>query len=329
VRAYETTGRYVYRGGKSLNINLSANFNLSSSHGVQVSTSAAFKPSDFANVIVDEVAKIPFIGGLIKTVVGSFSLTRSARRDESAGRTQGTSVSAGTFLVSQQATFDIELGRYERCLVARFHPSFYQDVRNALAEEIDDLERTHRNESRQDMLADGRGFDDNEDILKTGVMICTGQIEDRCLPVKEKYYYFTQHFTEGDMLDTADLHNHPWLLQLRGFRDFQVFTSMIGARQVGYIDNNDWWQTVGSRVISDAASLDLQGSYEENRVPEFEVINQENGINWPLDELSRTYFEVLPTFPGLYTFADELGQDVREWPYESTNPGRSFNQCEP
>ncbi len=311
VRAYNTTGRYVYRGGKSLNLNLTTSFNLSSSNGIKISTSAGYKPWDW---VKDGLGKIPLVGPALKFIAGGFGLTRTNSRDESAGRTQGVNVSSGTFLVSQQATFDIELASYERCMVVRFHPAL-------LAEAIGELNEYQRKQGL-------RSFDDDL-ISHQGMLICTGIPSQKCLPIKEKYYYFTQHFTEGDMLDTADLHNHPWLLQLRGYRDFLTFTSMVGAREVDYIDNNNWLSDVSGRTLTDAATFNFNGSHVENQKPELRVVERSD-INWPLEELSRTYFNVLPTFPGLYTYLNETGETVAEWPYDAdaTDPGQAFTRCE-
>ncbi|NQZ19761.1 MAG: hypothetical protein HRT44_10965, partial [Bdellovibrionales bacterium] len=131
--------------------------------------------------------------------------------------------------------------------------------------------------------------------------------------------------TEGDMLDTADLHNHPWLLELRGFRDFQTFTKQIGAREVDYIDDRSWLWRSAQGVASDAASMNFEAKHDENEKPQFEIVIQDDDMNWPIDELSRTYFEV---FPGMYTYLNETGNSVSEWPYSNPDPGQSFNQCE-
>lgn len=327
VRAYNTTDRYVYRGGKSLNINVNAGFTLSSSNGIKVSTSASYKPWDW---VKDTVGSFPIVGGIMKAVFNGFGISRSNARDESAGRTQGTNVTAGTFLVNQQATFDIEIGEYERCMVVRFHPAFLKDAFTIL-DEYEESRTMMPELGRYRKDGEPRSFKyfDEDMVEKQGLLICSGKREDKCLPVKEKYYYFTQHFTEGDMLDTADLHNHPWLLQMRGYRDFQVFTASIGAREVEYIDGNNWLKETMGRTLNDAATFKMNGSHVENRAPELRIIDQSSEIDWPLKELSKTYFEVLPTFPGLYTYMDETGEHVEEWPYRNTNPGRSFKQCEP
>ncbi len=318
VRAYSTTDRYVYRGGKSLNINLSASFNLSSSNGIKVVTSANFKPWDWVSDVTGAL-----LGRVARNIIGGVGISQSNSMDESAGRSQGVTVSSGTFLVSQQATLDIELGEYERCLVVRLHPKIIKDFMDSdfIKESFLDENIDRNNDGEPEELSD---------ILSQGMLICSGQIRSNRLPIKEKYYYFTQHFTEGDMLDTADLHNHPWLLQLRGYRDFQVFTSMIGAREVQYIDTNNWAGEVMGRTMTDAAALangnlsEMGGSDTDNYNAQFQIVHQSEDINWPLEELGRTYFEVLPTFPGLYTYMNEDGEDVSNWPYDSTDPGRSF-----
>jgi len=248
-------------------------------------------------------------------MVGSINVTRSMGRDESVYLNEGVSVAAGTFLVNQQATFDIEFGDYERCLVVRLHPSLIRDILDH--EPLASGDYAYR---------EGVGFA-ADNIDAQGVLICSGKRARQCLPVKEKYYYFTQHFTEGDMLDTADLHNHPWLLQMRGYRDFQAFTATIGAREVPHL-NNEWLQDVMGATLSDAASFKLQGSKIDNLRPQFEVINKNSETNWSLDELGRVYFDVLPTFPSLYTYIDETDQNRSEWPYENTNPGQAFQQCD-
>ena len=51
--------------------------------------------------------------------------------------------------------------------------------------------------------------------MSRGLLICSARESDKKDPkpmaIREHYYYFTQHFTDGDMLDPANLYNHPWL----------------------------------------------------------------------------------------------------------------------
>ncbi|MCB0386456.1 MAG: hypothetical protein KDD43_13770, partial [Bdellovibrionales bacterium] len=123
--------------------------------------------------------------------------------------------------------------------------------------------------------------------MMRGFMFCKGEVETQPTAVRERYYYFTQHFTEGDQLDSSDLYNHPWLLGLRGVRDFHTFVALLKA--VPY----NW------KLES--------------------VINEEG---WALQHMMNTYREVHPTFPGLYSILSNA-EDKLEYPFED-RPQNSF-----
>ena len=347
-RVLNTTGRYVYRGGKSLNVNVSTSFSIKSSTTASVSTRSNFNPYSFveaglkgatvggsvllaakalgvsggvaaggtAILGLGTLASAPILplvilAGVATTLVGSFEISRSHNIDENQSRNSGTTVSSGTFLVTQQATLDIELGEHERCLVVRFHPAFLHQLLKH--EEISKY--IIRDENEKDPFG------------ALGIMICTGKREKRCLPVQEKYFYFTQHFTDGDMFDVADLHNHPWMLQLRGMRDYMAFTSLIGAREV-QADQNRWSDTSLS-TLSDAYALELNLSHKENKSTTFRVVEKDSDINWTLNELGRVYFEKLPTFPGLYNTFFENSVRSKEWPWHNPDPNYILNTTNP
>ncbi len=312
IRVFKTTGRYTYRGGKSINVNVSAGFNVASTRSVSASTRTIFEPySWFTDVVVwaaggaivgaaagAGVGAVPgyvagagfgILAGITKTMLGGFNVTRSNSREEISTRRGGTTISSGVFMVAQQSILDVELGEYEKCLVARFHPMFLKHILN------NKIKDPHPD------------FNDKTDLDSLGIMICTGKKENKCLPVKEKYFYFTQHFTDGDMLDVADLHNHPWLLQLRGIRDFKTFTSLIGAREVEADDNSWLWQLT-KETYKDFVSLRFDGSQSENRAGRFKVAEQDSDFDWIINNLSETYFNILPTFPSIYTVTKEEPQ---------------------
>jgi len=64
-----------------------------------------------------------------------------------------------------------------------------------------------------------------------------------------------------------------------------------------------------------------------------EVADKEADMTWSLRDLGKVYFNVLPTFPGMYTYVD--GQDQKpilnpnEWPSRNSDPGRNFKSCRP
>ncbi|MEO0337325.1 MAG: hypothetical protein AAF202_13095, partial [Pseudomonadota bacterium] len=89
--------------------------------------------------------------------------------------------------------------------------------------------------------------------------------------IYENWYYVTQHFTAGDMLDEVNLLNHVWLLALRGDRDYNKFIHSLQARPI-----------------------DSKG----------EVIPGNAMYNYPLYRLGKIYDQVTPSFPGIFTLPD-------------------------
>ena len=135
----------------------------------------------------------------------------------------------------------------------------------------------------------GFGFADFEkpqvrQILRRGFMVCEGATRSNNQPrrVEEMYFYFTQHFTEGDMLDQADLYNHPWLLGMRGMRDFVTFVNKIRAQELVGLDGFLSGVSGGTPPRAKA---------------------------WALDQMSQVYKNTLPSFPGFYSVPD-TGEDV-------------------
>ena len=107
--------------------------------------------------------------------------------------------------------------------------------------------------------------------LTRGFMVCNGEPTEEPEKVRESYYYVTQHFTAGDMLDDVNLLNHVWMLALRGKRDFNTFISIMNAKKI-----------------------DSKG----------EVIEGDEIYDYSLSRLGRVYDQVIPTFPGMYSVQD-------------------------
>lgn len=251
------TGKYRYKGGKSLNLNVGANFTVN--YNQALAWSQSFNPLGPLN-------GIPVVG----SVLSPFALRIG--HEETRSRGNGTSVSEQAFLVMQQATMDLELVNYERCLLLRPNPSLGEQLVMFLPI------------NRRNMSDEEKRF-----VLEAtrGTMICKGAAEDKITPIRERYYYFTQHFTEGDQLDSSDIYNHPWLLALRGVRDFRAFAVLLKAVPA----NN-----------------------------KFEPVVKEEA--WSLQHMMNTYRGVHPTFPGLYTILEEA-EEKPEYPFED-RPQDSF-----
>ncbi len=292
------TGRYYFLGGKSMNVQSTQDVKLSSS--LRVSRAFGVRPLRLITGIIEKGSTFSSkISGLL---LGSLDFTYNMARDR--GFNEGSGVNKGTYLVMQNAEFEIELKSYEQCIVARWNPVFVE---------------------RQDRRFGFSEGEFTEDIV-AGMMICSGEVENTPIAVKEKYYYFTQHFTEGDMLDPADIHNHPWLLALRGVREFNTFMlalqsyeqdgagnkterEVVDAEEmIGYFD---MWQNDAENVKQRMA-----GSY--NPTDHYKIAKR---TDWPIDQMVKTYNRTMPTFPGMYTQLDEEEYNERTWPWGAEAPG--------
>ena len=96
----------------------------------------------------------------------------------------------------------------------------------------------------------------------------------------------------------------------------------IGARDFERLNREQWATDVLASTFSDAASFNYMSAGGENRFNKYKVI-EKSEIDWPLQAMSRLYFNVSPTFPGLYSIYNY----EKEFPHEVNNQGRSFQGC--
>lgn len=282
VRVY-STGEYVFKGGKQMNLNVGSNFNLNHSEDFKFSGGAGVNFVDFIPVIGamgrrTSVAPPIAVGGPAAAAAKGpdwtkpLSLKVGVDRGFSRSTSDGTSISESTYLVMQSANFAIQLMEYERCTIVKLSP-------RVLGEITMDLKMLKTDEEQAQFSR----------AIHHGLMVCSGEREAKPWPVTESYYYFTQHFTEGDMLDQADLYNHPWLLAMRGVRDFATFVRLIRAQEFSLYQ------------------------------PFTKVVDK---AGWPLDQMVDAYRQVEPTFPGLYTVL-RSGEGLKEYPFDQT-PEEAF-----
>ncbi len=288
------TGGYTFLGGLNLNINVGESFSVGSSY----SWSGSLELTDFIGTMAG-FSKASFLGGPsggLATGLGygsnaikPFSLKLGSSLSES----EGTSVSESTYLVSQISKFELDLLSYERCAVIRLSDSAIQYLARAwgdnkilrtigLSTADFAKEKTLRLVSRGNMVCEGKGGFANNTPKR----------------VKEMYFYFTQHFTEGDMLDQADLYNHPWLLAMRGVRDYTMFVKKIRAQET--------------------ASL-------KNYVSKVTGLADPRRMAWALGHMFGLYKNKLPSFPGFYTQL-EPHEDIAAFPLEQ---GFQFSKEDP
>lgn len=254
---------YIFLGGLQLNLNVGQGFSVSRSEGFNWGFGVGVEAFDFIGPMkaFNMVSKAggDFGGAVLKP----FNAKLSGGYGQSFGSSEGTSVSDSTYLVAQIAGFKVRLDEFERCAIARLNPEFAQKVFWGIPPQASAF-----------LYANSDKID-----FSRGVAICEGQMNSQPRYVKENYFYFTQHFTEGDMLDQADLYNHPWLLALRGQRDFAAFLRKIRKQEGVSIRNF------------------VKGWFNADRT-----------LEWPLDHMLEIYKHVTPSFPGFYT---ELRENER------------------
>jgi len=259
----DRTNGYTFLGGLNLNFNVGEGFSVGTSSGWSTGFELTDLVGGFAGLSGDKFSR------------GAASILKPVNLKYGTGlsSSEGTSISESTYLVGQIAGFQVRLDQYEKCATVRLTDKGVKEL------------ASYWGDNRM-MRAVGMHTADFSDakVMNTvtrGVFVCEGAMRTKNPPkdVSEGYFYFTQHFTEGDMLDQADLYNHPWLLALRGMRDFATFVEKVRVQENASLPNL-LYHVTGT--------------------------NDPRQKGWALEHLKGAYSGVMPTFPGFYT---ELGPD--------------------
>ncbi len=292
-RTGDADDSYVFLGGYQMNINVGQSFSVGRSTGY--SLGVGLEGTDFIGAAggvsgsLGRLANASPGSALAATGAGALSkaseviapltsfikpLSIKAGWSTATSRGDGTSISESTYLVAQIAKFRVRLDEYERCYAMSFTPEFLRSL---------DLYGVIAYEPKVHGTA-------------RSMFVCEGRHVTQPRYVDEMYFYFTQHFTEGDMLDQADLYNHPWLLALRGYRDFGSFIGLI-RKQEGI----SFWEMTKNMVTP-----------------------KERTIDWPLAHMRDTYKRIVPSFPGFYTVLEEE-EGLTQFPLEMTKVDMDMN----
>lgn len=190
---------YNFKRGMSLNMQIGADIKMNHTEDYKTSMSVNFKP-------------LVSVSNLFRDVFGTdFNIQWS--KGESDAHSEGKGFGDSINLVVQIAKFNIVVDNYERCSYLKMKPSFLKS--------IDFFEHIS---SANNKLT----YEDAINLSSRGLMVCSGEpIVGQPLTVRENYYYFTQMFNDGDMLDLGDQKNHPWLLALRGTADYSRFVRLM------------------------------------------------------------------------------------------------------
>lgn len=245
-------GEYRHISGKSMNINVGADIVLANynDYGTAASLGGNGALLGFGALALAKVN--PLLGGIVGATGGLLIASKASTNATGMNDSFSTSISEAVFLVVQKAEMGFTIKKHEKCFITQFNSEFVGAMGNELSIKLGLIDTSaHSN------------------ALTRGIMICSGVVDDKEIEVIENYYYVTQHFTAGDMLDKANLLNHVWLLGLRGTRDYNNFLRILKAKT-----KTKWGLTAKK-------TRDL---YE-----------------YPLSHLNKVYQAVTPSFPGMYS----------------------------
>lgn len=264
--------KFSFLGGKTIN------FDLGSADSVEYSEAFSTDAQISAELIpLGPISKVSDILGLGVAISGAAG-TEFSYGDSS-------ELTSATYLAMQRATFDIKFLEPTICMEIRVLPDFIRALYKVT-------------QKYKKLTFDFKSFTE-------GFLVCNHQdsYEINHKIFREHYYYFAQHFTEGHMLDDGSILNHPWLLGLRGERDYKTFVNLLGIkpttqkRDIGMITS--FFQKGTSWYLDDQDKL--SASFTENDVAFL-----------PLDQISGAFDNALPSFPGIYV----LTPQKKEYPYD-------------
>lgn len=297
VRVLETSNKYLYKDGKTLNYSVGTSF--STGHAMNVNRGYKLDPLEVLEKATGNLggSKSGFFSSLLGSVSGMINFQWGV--GESLGVSDGTSVGENTTLAAQISTLDIEISKWEKCTVVRFDENFI----------FDGLSRHY---------SPANFIQPRKDIQGLGVFMCSGDediyddlnpVAHQPLRVRERYFYLTQIFNEGDMQDSGALANHPWMLQLRGMRDFGRFEKVLKkpTKEVSWLSAFEYM----GRDLWSALQFGSDQRYKDQS--SMQVVNRDD-VAKALDLMSDSFQRVLPTFPGMYTFSDTPYDTVTGWP---------------
>lgn len=253
----------------SLIIGTDASFNRTTS--VSENWSYGWSPTG----LLDAIGKIPGLGAVnIFNLPGLLGISVTANRTDSKSATafESAGLNSGTSLNVEQLEMDLTFKRYEACAAVRVNPLYW----NARKKSLSFINEAIRPEEKMA-------------ILNRGIFFCEGEEETKPVSLKERYYTIAQGVFDSTLLDGGDVNNHPWLLALRGDRDFAHFIGVLAVKKTSAAD------------VTEKVEL----------------------ADFALDRLQQAYSGILPTFPGVYTINSRRAGFRLETPPTDGQPGSS------
>ena len=256
---------------------LAINFNISTSFNETAGQNKTNSISLYAN-------PLKWLEGTFSKLLNGIGFSVSTSRSSYKSKNSSIGASTGTYLSTQMKQIYIRPKKYESCRTIKINPDFFNWDPDFFSSNLNIPYLVNKHYSGQEVFQ----------RLTRGLVLCSGQIMEQPKNTvnpkffRETYYYTTQHFTEGDILDFSNLINHPWLLSVRGRNTFTSFIQQLDGRRVVWDEKSQVWR---------------EPNLEDQR-EDFEL-----GF-YPVDRLSLAYASYIPSTPGFYTVLS--GENFKE-----------------
>jgi hypothetical protein len=208
---------------RNLDFDINAVFNFGKNHtsndsfgsGLGVNVKASDVPKMLLGYLGKTIEQEPVLN-LITTALGMFGLQvdYSHTETDQVSTSQTSTAGGESSLDMEQVELGVNVSKYEQCIAIRPNLSALEsDTTKVL------------------WLATRLGQDFSK-VASRGIVICTGYVNHHPITVRERYYVFAQSgFAQTQtVLDEGDLRIQPWLVSIRGQRDYARFLLYLGAR---------------------------------------------------------------------------------------------------
>lgn len=174
--------------------------------------------------LIGEISKLGMLlskaSGPMMTVISAApgalapSIDISRSYSNSASINEGGGMGSGTHLNMEQLELGINLAEYEECAIIRPRVEFIREQKE-----------------RVKWLGERVGVEKAVTAMMRGLYLCTGAVNKNPVRATERYYTFVHLPSDTTMIDAGDARSVPWLLTLRGQRDYSLFLMMAAAQK--------------------------------------------------------------------------------------------------
>ena len=231
MRVFETDHVARFVGGCQLGISVGATIAYARAQSESTSMTLGWDPV----AMLGGVAKAAKPMSLLSAVPGALgvSATFSYTSSDSKSLTRDSAFQMNTSLDLDKTEIDVKFKKYENCAAIRMNPTFWESQMTMLklmSKTWTDQQKAKLAEaiSRGIMLCDGHVAVDRSQPAKPGE-----ELKPKSIIMREHFFAIAQSWLTGTQNDPGDTKNLPWLLGMRGARDFTAFmTFIVGTKDV-------------------------------------------------------------------------------------------------